>query len=96
MATRRPDLDDGPTFQQCEACTYDFATGEGEKNCHYYECPYLPEELDVHCPICLFNFYTQDGNPACGDPPDCEFAREIAPQRVRTLQRWLQATTPAR
>ena len=91
MAAKRTELQQLLDFQQCEACTYDFATGEGEKSCHYYECPYLPEALDVTCPTCLFNFYAQDGNPACGDPPDCEFARTVAPERVATVQRWLEA-----
>jgi hypothetical protein len=30
-----------------------------------------------------------DGNPACGDDPDCDFAHDIAPQRVRALEAWL-------
>jgi hypothetical protein len=78
-------------FQQCPLCTYDFATGEGQKGCHYYECPYLPEELDVRCPTCLYNFNVKDGNPGCGDPPDCEFARDIAPDRVASLATWSRA-----
>ena len=94
MAARATQPDPVLDFQQCEACSYDFATGEGEKSCHYYECPYLPEALDVTCPTCLFNFYSQDGNPACSDPPDCEFARTVAPERVETLRRWLVARDP--
>jgi rubredoxin len=78
------------TFRQCPQCTYDFATGEGERSCHYYECPYLPEALDVRCPTCLYNFSVEDGNPDCGDPPDCEFAREVAPQRLANLAGWLR------
>ena len=81
------------TFQQCSFCSYDFATGEGQRGCHYYECPYLPEELDVRCPTCLYNFYIEDGNPECGDPPDCEFAREIAPERVANIAAWLGGLT---
>ena len=79
-----------PTFQQCEACDHDFTTGEGARACNYAECPYLPESLDVRCPDCLFNFYADDGNPACGDPPDCTFAREEAPARVAALKAWLE------
>ena len=78
-------------FRQCEFCAYDLATGEGERGCHYYECPYLPEELDVRCPVCTYNFYTQDGNP-CDTPVHREFAREVAPQRVANLEAWLEAT----
>lgn len=76
------------SFRQCPSCSYDFATGEGQRGCHYYECPYLPEDLDVRCPTCLYNFHEQDGNPECGDPPDCEFAREVAPQRLANLASW--------
>ncbi len=79
-----------PTFQKCEHCDYDFATGEGERTCHYFECPYLPDVLDVTCPTCRYNFYIDDGNPACGDPPDCEFARDQAPVRVAALRGWLE------
>ena len=78
------------TFRQCPFCSYDFATGEGQRGCHNYDCPYLPEELDVRCPICLYNFYVGDGNPDCGDPPDCEFARDVAPERVRNVTAWLR------
>lgn len=76
-------------FQRCELCTYDFRTDEGERGCHYGECPNLPEELDVWCPTCWFNFMVGDGNPECGDPPTCDFAREVAPARVAALDAWL-------
>jgi ssDNA-binding Zn-finger/Zn-ribbon topoisomerase 1 len=77
-------------FRQCPSCSYDLATREGERGCHYYDCPYLPEELDVTCPRCRYNFFTDDGNPGCVDPPACKFARKEAPQRVDTLRRWLR------
>lgn len=76
------------SFQRCAQCTYDFLTGEGFRSCHYYECPYLPEVLDVRCPTCLYNFHTRDGQPECSDPPSCEFARHEAPRRVRAARRW--------
>ena len=77
-------------FHTCEHCSFDFATDEGERNCHYYECPILPDELDVRCPICLYNFATGDGNPGCSDPPTCVFARKVAPARVRALEAWMK------
>lgn len=77
------------SFQVCEHCTYDFRTGEGLRSCSYGECPYLPDELDVWCPTCLYNFLLDDGNPACGDPPDCDFATEEAPLRVAAMRQWL-------
>jgi hypothetical protein len=76
-------------FQTCELCSYDFRTDEGERGCHYYECPYLPEELDIWCPTCRYNFMVGDGNPGCSDPPACAFARTVAPGRVRALEEWL-------
>jgi hypothetical protein len=76
-------------FQTCELCSYDFRTDEGERNCHYFECPNLPEVLDIWCPTCRYNFMVDDGNPACGDPPQCEFALEVAPARVAALDAWL-------
>ena len=76
-------------FPQCEHCAYDFRTDEGERGCHYYECPSLHEELDVWCPTCRYNFMVHDGNPDCGDPPDCDFAVNTAPGRVEALDEWL-------
>ncbi len=58
-------------FQQCPGCGLDIATGEGERSCAWGECPYLPEELDVYCPNCRFNFFTMEGNPPCEDPMTC-------------------------
>jgi hypothetical protein len=79
-------------FRTCEHCDYDFATDEGERGCHYYGCPSLPEELDVWCPTCLYNFMVDDGNPACGETPRCEFAVQVAPKRVAALRQWLAGT----
>jgi hypothetical protein len=75
-------------FRQCPFCDYDIATGEGERGCHYGECPALPEELDPRCPTCLYNFVTDDLVPACGEPPTCEFALEVAPARLEALAWW--------
>ena len=90
MQSRRTPVERALAFQQCPHCALDLATGEGERACHYYECPYLPEQLDVRCPTCLYNFFTGDGDPECNDPPDCEFAQLTAPERVQTLQSWLE------
>lgn len=81
------------SFRRCARCTYDFLTGEGVRACHYYECPYLPEELDVRCPTCLYNFFTADGQPECSDPPSCDFARHEAPQRVEAALVWSERAT---
>lgn len=91
MAARRTRQQRALDFRQCAFCAFDLATGEGERACHYYDCPYLPDELDVRCPTCRYNSYTGDGNPACGDDLDCDFLRNVAPERVRTLNAWLEA-----
>jgi hypothetical protein len=77
-------------FNQCPFCTYDLATGEGDRACHYYTCPYLPDLLDVTCPECRFNFFTGEGEAGCGPDPSCEFARTEAPIRVAALTEWLE------
>lgn len=65
-----------PAFRQCPGCEYDFITGEGSRACHWFDCPYLPEDLKVVCPYCNFNFATGEGQPHCGDEPTCEWAEE--------------------
>lgn len=77
-------------FTPCPTCTLDIVTGEGQRACHYYVCPYLPEELDVSCPRCSYNFITDETRPACGEPPSCDFALYEAPQRVENLGLWLE------
>jgi len=63
-------------FAKCQGCGYDFATGEGERSCSLGECAYLPEELNVFCNDCRFNFFTMEGNSPCEDPLRCEHALE--------------------
>lgn len=65
-----------PEFVQCAACTYNFVTGEGTRNCHWGDCPYLPEQYKVFCPRCNYNFATGEGAPDCSDPPSCQWALE--------------------
>jgi len=63
-----------PAFVQCPGCSYNFVTGEGPRQCSWYECPYLPEEYKVFCPDCNYNFATGEGRSACSDPPTCDWA----------------------
>lgn len=63
-------------FRQCPGCSYDFITGEGTRSCSWYDCPYLPEGLNVFCPACNYNFATGEGAPRCTDPPTCEWSTE--------------------
>jgi hypothetical protein len=75
-------------FRQCPHCGLDLGTGEGERGCAWGDCPYLPEELDVYCEVCRFNFYTMEGNPPCRDPLTCEHAlHPIA--NTENYRRWL-------
>lgn len=74
-------------FRKCAGCGYDFATGEGEKACRYYECPYLPPELDLFCAYCRYNFLTQEGNPPCEDPLRCPHGAEPL-ANLRNFARW--------
>ncbi|HEX9889916.1 MAG TPA: hypothetical protein VGA69_10590 [Nitriliruptorales bacterium] len=75
-------------FRPCAECEYDIRTGEGERSCHWYACPYLPEELDVFCPTCNYDFFTREGAPECGATPRCEYAVNVAPQRVANVRDW--------
>lgn len=78
-------------WRQCAVCSYDIRTGEGDRSCHWYACPSLPEELDVFCPRCNYDFFTREGSPECGEHPRCDYAREVAPLRVRTVRAWFAA-----
>lgn len=80
-------------FQACPGCGYDLATGEGDKSCHQYDCPYLPSELDVFCPQCRFDFVTMEGNPPCDDPMTCEHGAE-ARANVANVEAWRRARIP--
>lgn len=88
--SRQEELERLARFRRCSHCSYDVATGEGKRACHYGDCAYLPEELDPRCPTCLYNFWTDDLEPECSDPPSCEFARFEAPRRLEALSYWLQ------
>jgi hypothetical protein len=75
-------------FVACEDCTYDFATGEGARNCTYGECPNLPEALQLRCPTCYHNFVADDTVPGCGETATCEFALTIVPDRLAVYEEW--------
>jgi hypothetical protein len=77
-------------FKQCPNCGLDLATGEGERSCAWGDCPYLPQELDVFCEQCRFNFFTMEGNSPCPDPLTCGHAAEPL-EHVENYRRWLHA-----
>jgi len=82
------------TFQQCPSCNLDLVTREGDRACHYYACPYLPDLLDVVCPACNYNFVTGEGRAHCGDTPSCDFAVYEAPDHVAALKEWAKRHPP--
>jgi hypothetical protein len=77
-------------FRRCPGCGLDFSTGEGERACSWGECPYLPEDLDVFCAYCRFNFFTMEGNPSCDDPTACSHAVEPL-SHGENVRRWAAA-----
>jgi hypothetical protein len=79
-------------FRNCPGCGYDIATGEGERSCSWGDCAYLPTELDVFCPNCRFNFFTDEGNPPCDEPAMCPHGAE-ARSHVENVRVW-EASQP--
>lgn len=77
-------------FEKCPRCAWDIGTGEGERGCAWGDCPYLPEELDVFCAPCRFDFFTLEGNSACENPMSCEHGA-IPLSNVENYRRWAQA-----
>ncbi|MFQ5949001.1 MAG: hypothetical protein ACE5KX_09095 [Acidimicrobiia bacterium] len=73
-------------FRKCPGCTYDWATGEGVRGCNYYDCPYLPAEMQVTCDWCGYNFFLQDGQVRC-DHSTCVRALTLH-KNAATYHRW--------
>jgi hypothetical protein len=81
-------------FERCPHCGLDFGTGEGDRACSWGDCAYLPEELNVFCDQCRFNFYTMEGNPPCPDPLGCEHSAGPL-EHVENYRRWLASRQTA-
>jgi hypothetical protein len=77
-------------FEKCPGCGWDVGTGEGERSCSWGECAYLPEELDVYCEQCRFNYFSLEGNPSCENPLTCEHASVLL-AHVENYRRWAAA-----
>jgi len=77
-------------FQPCLGCSFDFATGGGERACSWGECAYVPEALNVFCDQCRFDFFTMEGNPPCADPANCEHGAEPR-SHVENVHAWMSA-----
>jgi hypothetical protein len=50
----------------------------------------MPEELNVYCDQCRFNFNTMEGNPPCADPMACEHSAEPL-AHVANYRQWATA-----
>jgi hypothetical protein len=49
-----------------------------------------PEELNVFCDYCRFDFLTMEGNPPCPDPVTCEHGVEPR-SHVENVREWMRA-----
>ncbi len=70
-------------------CTPETVTDPGARPCCFFDCPGLPEELQVICSdICLFDFAAEDGQVWC-DQEICPEALRLK-GNVETYRLWLK------
>ena len=72
----------------CPGCTPTVVTAEGARPCSHYDCPGLPEELEVTCNKCMFDFAARDGQVMC-DHTTCETALRLE-ANVETYRAWVR------
>ena len=72
----------------CPGCTLQHAISEEAKPCSFYDCPGLPDELEVTCDLCLFDFVADDGQVKC-DHRVCETALRLK-GNVETYLAWVE------
>ncbi len=60
----------------CPGCTPSKVTEEGARPCSFYDCPGLPQELQVTCDLCLYDFANNTGQIKC-DHRTCETALRL-------------------
>lgn len=73
---------------KCPGCTPARVTELGARPCSFYDCPGLPEELEVTCRICIYDFAAEDGQVKC-DHDTCETAIRLR-KNVDTYKMWLR------
>ena len=73
---------------RCPGCSVQRATSEGAKPCSFYDCPGLPDELQVTCDTCMFDFAENDGQLKC-DHDTCETARRLK-ANVKNYRAWIE------
>ncbi len=71
----------------CPGCTPRQLVEPGAKPCSAYDCPGLPGELQVTCPVCMYDFAADDGLVKC-DHSTCEAAIRLR-GNVPTYRKWL-------
>lgn len=72
----------------CPGCTRDTVSSPGARPCSHYDCPGLPEELQVTCNTCMYDFLADDGQVKC-DHTTCETALRMQ-SNVPTYRTWLR------
>ena len=73
---------------RCPGCTPEKLREPGARPCSFYDCPGLPEELEVVCKICVYDFAADEGQIKC-DHNTCETALRLK-KNVPTYKAWLR------
>ncbi len=79
---------------RCPGCTPETALAEGARPCSFYDCPGLPEALQVTCDTCMYDFHADDGQVKC-DHATCETAARLRANVAvyETWRRYIAATS---
>jgi hypothetical protein len=72
---------------RCPGCTPATVAAPEARPCSYYDCPGLPEELEVTCRTCMFDFVAGDGQVKC-DHSTCPTALRLT-ANVPVYRAWL-------
>jgi hypothetical protein len=72
---------------RCPGCSVDSILDPDARPCSYYDCPGLPEELQVTCRECMFDFVAEDGQVKC-DHSTCPTAIRLE-ANVPVYRAWL-------
>ena len=73
---------------RCPGCSLAVLTDMNVRPCSFYDCPGLPEELEVTCDMCMYDFAAQDGQPTC-DHSTCATALRLQ-EHVPIYRAWLE------
>lgn len=73
---------------RCPGCTPDALADSEAHPCSFYDCPGLPEALQVTCDWCMYDFAAGQGQVKC-DHRTCDRAIRLR-SNVRTYRTWLE------